>query len=177
MLALLATCHLADVIAQCEEFLTQRQLVSPGQFFCDSPPENAPQYIVIWIMNESVCFHFLKHRHTHCVRYRCDKLNLDGTPRPSTEVQATYGTAQKMHTSMTYVFGCLHGLGSMHWQHNPLGEGMVDNPSVSEAVSRYMLSLHWCKIQAGETATSARAISVVCLLLEWGQDSELRCCC
>jgi hypothetical protein len=50
------------LIAQCEEFLIQRQLVSPGQFFCDTPPEHAPQYIVIWIMNESVCFHFLKHR-------------------------------------------------------------------------------------------------------------------
>jgi hypothetical protein len=111
------------------------------------------------------------------VRYRCDELNLDGTPRPSTEVRATYGTAQKMRASMTYAFGRLHGLGSMHWQHSPLGEGMVGNPSVSEAVSRYMLSLHRRKVQAGETATSARAISVVCLLLQWGQDSELICCC
>jgi hypothetical protein len=80
--------------------------------------------------------------HAHCVRYRCDELDFKGNRRSSTKVRATYGTAQKMRASMTYAFGRIHGLGSMHWQHSPLGEGMVGNPSVSEVVSRYMLSLH-----------------------------------
>ncbi|KAH8997082.1 hypothetical protein EDB86DRAFT_2803667 [Lactarius hatsudake] len=90
--------------------------------------------------------------------YRCDKLNLDGKKRLSSQVRATYGTAQKMRASMTYAFGRIHGLGSMHWQRGSDGR-MVGNPSVSEVVSRYMLSLHRRKVKAGETATSARAIS------------------
>jgi hypothetical protein len=57
---------IADVfsrlIAQCEEFLTQKQkLVPAGQFFCKTPPEHAPHYIVVWIMNELVHFYLLKH--------------------------------------------------------------------------------------------------------------------
>jgi hypothetical protein len=95
--------------------------------------------------------------------YRCDELNLDGTRRPSNEVRATYGTAQKMRASMTYAFGRIYGLGSMHW-HDAGGSvngNPVGNPSVSEMVSRYMLSLHRRKVKAGETATSARAISAV----------------
>ncbi|KAH9007917.1 hypothetical protein EDB85DRAFT_1866007, partial [Lactarius pseudohatsudake] len=90
----------------------------------------------------------------------CDELDLNGKTRLSTQVRATYGTAQKMRASMTYAFGRIHGLGSMHWQRGGVDGRMVGNPSVSEVVSRYMLSLHRRKAQAGETATSARAISV-----------------
>ncbi|KAH9020488.1 DNA breaking-rejoining enzyme [Lactarius hengduanensis] len=92
----------------------------------------------------------------------CDELTLNGKNRLSTQVRATYSTAQKMRASMTYVFGHIHGLGSMHWQCG--GDGrMVGNPSVSEVVSRYMLSLHRRKVKAGETATSVRAISAATL--------------
>ncbi|KAH8981834.1 DNA breaking-rejoining enzyme [Lactarius hatsudake] len=90
--------------------------------------------------------------------YRCNELNLDGKKRLSSQVRATYSTTQKMRASMTYAFGRIHGLGSMHWQRGSDGH-MVGNPSVSEVVSRYMLSLHRRKVKAGETATSARAIS------------------
>ncbi|KAH9009450.1 hypothetical protein EDB84DRAFT_1658745 [Lactarius hengduanensis] len=104
------------LIEQCKGFLTQKKLVGPGdpEFFSDRPHKYAPQ---------------------------CDELNLDGTKRPSNEVRATYGTAQKMRASMTYAFGRLHGLGSRDW-HCSEGGSMVGNPSVSEMVSRYMLSLH-----------------------------------
>ena len=157
------------LIAQCEEFLTQKKLVLASQFFCKTPPELAPQYIAVWIMKEYVHSHFLilKHGYTHCMRHRCDEVNLDGSKRPSTDVRATYGHAQKMRASMTYAFGRIHGLGSMHWQHS--ADGMIGNPSVSEEVSRYMLSLRQRKVQAGEAATSARAITAVCLLLSWEQ--------
>ncbi|KAH9012933.1 hypothetical protein EDB85DRAFT_2221837 [Lactarius pseudohatsudake] len=130
------------LIEQCKGFLTQKKLVGPGdpEFFSDRPHKYAPQFIVAWIMNE------------------CDELNLDGTKRPSNEVRATYGTAQKMRASMTYAFGRLHGLGSRDW-HCSEGGSMVGNPSVSEMVSRYMLSLHRRKVRAGEAATSARAIT------------------
>lgn len=98
---------------------------------------------------------------------RCDEVGFDGTKRPSDEVRATYGTAQKMRASMTYAFGRLHGLGTMHWQENLLDGSMMGNPSVSELVSRYMLSLRRRKVKAGETTTSARAISAVRHLLFW----------
>ncbi|KAH9021450.1 hypothetical protein EDB85DRAFT_2188783 [Lactarius pseudohatsudake] len=97
--------------------------------------------IVVWIMNE------------------CDELNLDGKTRLSTQM---YGTAQEMRASMTYAFGCIHGLGSMHWQRGR-DRRMVGNPSVSEVVSRYMLSLHRRKVKAGEITTSVRAISAAML--------------
>ena len=101
--------------------------------------------------------------------HRCDELNLNGSHRPSEEVRATYGTAQKMRASMTYAFGRVHGLGSMHWQPSQVDGSMIGNPSVSEMVSRYMLSLHRRKVKAGETATSARAVSAVCcpLVYTW----------
>ena len=85
-------------------------------------------------------------------------------------MRATYGHAQKMRASMTYAFGCIHGLGSMHWQQRP--EGAIGNPSVSEVVSRYMLSLRRRKVQAGEAATSARAISALCLFARYASRME-----
>ncbi|KAF8264120.1 hypothetical protein EI94DRAFT_1594516, partial [Lactarius quietus] len=127
------------LITQCEEFLTQKGLVAPGQFFSNKPHKHALQFIVAWIINE------------------CDELNLNGTRRQFTEVCTTYGTAQKMHASMTYAFGCIYGLGSMHWQPSSVDqECMMGNPSVSEMVSQYMLSLQRCKVQAEETATSTK---------------------
>jgi hypothetical protein len=85
-----------------------------------------------------------------------------------------------MRAAMTYAFGRIHGIGSMHWQHSELHGGMVGNPSVSEKVSRYMLSLHWRKVQAGECATSARAITAVrCSVFTMAVGktySELMCC-
>ncbi|KAH9016263.1 hypothetical protein EDB85DRAFT_1875126, partial [Lactarius pseudohatsudake] len=143
------------LIAQCDEFLTQRNIVQPGEFFSNEPHQYAPQFIVVWIMNE------------------CDELTLNGKNRLSTQVRATYGTAQKMCASMTYAFGRIHGLGSMHWQRG--GDGrMVGNPSVSEVVSRYMLSLHRRKVKAGETATSARAISAATLRKLYHFNSRLQ---
>lgn len=72
-----------------------------------------------------------------------------------------------MRAAMTYAFGRIHGLGSMHWQHTSADGNSVGNPSVSEMVSRYMLSLRRRKVKAGETTTSARAITPVSCLL-WG---------
>lgn len=65
-----------------------------------------------------------------------------------------------MRASMTYAFGRLHGLGSLPWNKTDAGK-MRGNPSVSEAVSSYMVSLRRRKVHAGETQTSARAITPV----------------
>ncbi|KAH9026890.1 hypothetical protein EDB84DRAFT_1440026 [Lactarius hengduanensis] len=81
------------LITQCAEFLTRKNIAKPGEFFSDRPHQYAPHFIVVWIMNE------------------CDELDLNGRNRLSTEVRATYGTAQKMRTSMTYAFGRIHASG------------------------------------------------------------------
>ncbi|KAF8801122.1 hypothetical protein BYT27DRAFT_7072917, partial [Phlegmacium glaucopus] len=89
----------------------------------------------------------------------CDAINLDGTAKDSSTVRSSYTHAQKMHASMTYVFGRMYGLGSLPWHYDNTQDLMVGNPSVSEKVSSYMVSLRRRKVQAGEVASSARAIT------------------
>jgi len=60
---------------------------------------------------------------------------------------------------MTYAFGRLHGLGTLPWHQSEVTGAMVGNPSVSD--TSYMVSLRRRKVQAGETQTSARAITEV----------------
>ncbi|KAH9026134.1 hypothetical protein EDB85DRAFT_1869124 [Lactarius pseudohatsudake] len=145
--------HVAPrLIAQCTKFLMQRNIVQPSKFFSDESHQYTPQFIVVWIMNESV--------HAFLSNKLCPH-------------QTNYSTVQKMHTLMTYTFGCIHGLGSMHWQRSA-DRCMVGNPSVSEVVSRYMLSLHRRKVKAGETTTSVRAISMATLCKLYHFNSRLQ---
>jgi hypothetical protein len=51
-----------------------------------------------------------------------------------------------MHTAMTYGFGRLHNLGNMPWHKNTMTGQMEGNPSVSEQVSSYMVSLQRQKV-------------------------------
>jgi hypothetical protein len=62
---------------------------------------------------------------------------------------------------MTYAFGRLHGRGSAQWQPSGIKGKMLGNPSISEVVSSYMVSLRRRKVRAGENAVSARAITMV----------------
>jgi hypothetical protein len=66
-----------------------------------------------------------------------------------------------MRASMTYAFGRLLKLGSLAFHYNQASASWIGNPSVSEAVSTYMLSLRRRKVKAGETPTSARAVTPV----------------
>ncbi|KAJ7445234.1 hypothetical protein B0H11DRAFT_1746916 [Mycena galericulata] len=91
----------------------------------------------------------------------CDVIDVDGNPIPKDRVVPTFAHAQKMHAAMTYAFGCLQRLGSAPWQESPFPSG---NPSVSEIVSSYMVSLRRRKVQAGETSVSSRAITPDILL-------------
>ncbi|KAG1745636.1 DNA breaking-rejoining enzyme [Suillus lakei] len=96
---------------------------------------------------------------------RCDSIKLDGTTKPSNQERGTYGHAQKMRVSMTYAFGRLCGLVNMLWHESDIRRGiMVGNPSISVEVSSYMCSLRRCKVQAGEVANSAWAITSEILL-------------
>ena len=51
-----------------------------------------------------------------------------------------------MRASMTYVFGRLLKLGSLAFHYNEASASWIGNPSVSEAVSTYMLSLRRRKV-------------------------------
>lgn len=108
---------------------------------------------------------------------------------------------------MTYAFGRLCGLGSLPWHESEVTGRMVGNPSVSETVATYMTSLRrrkvnsgfnhklrsglthfsprsaqerqqlFTQVRAGETATSARAITQVLdfsILFEHRPDSHLQ---
>jgi hypothetical protein len=91
----------------------------------------------------------------------CDEIGLDGTKKPSGTVRMSYAHAQKMRAAMTYAFGRLHHLGTLPWHKSETTGQMVGNPSVSDTVSSYMVSLRQRKVHAGETPTSARAITSV----------------
>lgn len=93
---------------------------------------------------------------------RCDEINLDGSNKSSSIVRNTYVHAQKMRAAMTYAFGRLHGLGGLPWHRSEATGAMVGNPSISDTVSSYMVSLRRRKVRAGEAQTSARAITSVC---------------
>ncbi|KAJ3867261.1 DNA breaking-rejoining enzyme [Lentinula novae-zelandiae] len=88
---------------------------------------------------------------------RCDLIKLDGTP--VLEERSTYTHAQKMRAAATFGFGKIHGLGMQAWHQSEISGNMRGNPSVSETVSTYMLSLRRRKTQKGDTPISARAVS------------------
>ena len=62
---------------------------------------------------------------------------------------------------MTYVFGRVHKLGSILWHQDEKTGRYYGNPSVSQKVASYMVSLRNRKARAGEAPTSARAITTV----------------
>ncbi|KAF8131341.1 hypothetical protein K438DRAFT_1557471 [Mycena galopus ATCC 62051] len=127
---------------RCQEFLKSKRLIkADDEFFTTKPGPLVPLHICAWIMD------------------KCDERNFDGTMKPSTQVWDSYNHAQKMRAAMTYAFGRLLGLGSLPWHQSESTGKMVGNPSVSETVATYMTSLRRRKVRAGETATSARAIT------------------
>ncbi|KAJ3726483.1 DNA breaking-rejoining enzyme [Lentinula guzmanii] len=89
----------------------------------------------------------------------CDSINLDGSPINTNVEQSTYTHGQKMRAAATFGFGRIHSLGMQAWHQSEISGQMLGNPSVSETVSSYMLSLRRRKTHAGETSTSARAVT------------------
>ncbi|KAL1726302.1 DNA breaking-rejoining enzyme, partial [Schizophyllum commune] len=90
----------------------------------------------------------------------CDSLSFfSGGSKPSSQRRSAFSTAQKIRAAMTYMFGVVYNRGGMEWHEDPSTARMVGNPSVSPLVSRYMVGLQRRKAQAGETSTSARAIT------------------
>ncbi|PPQ73184.1 hypothetical protein CVT24_010015, partial [Panaeolus cyanescens] len=143
------TLLLTDVFSlmqQCSRFLVDKKLVqSADEFFSDVPLSTAPSLICLWILSE------------------CDTIDINNNPLGPDVIRSSFSHAQKMRACMTYTFGRLYGLGKQAWTEHRGPGGKIDssgNPSVSELVSRYMLSLHRRKIQKGDVSTSARAMDI-----------------
>jgi len=62
------------------------------------------------------------------------------------EKRGMYSTAQKMRATITYMFGHVLGLGTLPWHESELTGEMKGNPSVSQTLSSYMVSLRWRKM-------------------------------
>jgi hypothetical protein len=74
-------------------------------------------------------------------------IGLDG--KPPTGPRSSYTHAQKMRASMTHIFGRILGIGSQPWKQTASSDGRVlveGNPSISEKVSTYMVSLRRRKV-------------------------------
>lgn len=80
------------------------------------------------------------------VKTSCDDVGLDGKPKDPSIPRGSYSHAQKLRAAATYGFGRLHGLGSLAWQKSEVSGKMIGNPSVSETVSRYMITLRKKKV-------------------------------
>ncbi|KAK6991680.1 hypothetical protein R3P38DRAFT_3331684 [Favolaschia claudopus] len=122
------------LMKQCLQFLKENKLIQEDdKFFSKSPSVLVPFCICAWIMHE------------------CDEYDFDRTKKDSTTARASYNHAQKMRAAMTYAYGRLNGIGSLPW-HESESTGKM-------TVATYMTSLRRRKVRAGETATSARAIT------------------
>ncbi|KAJ7218982.1 DNA breaking-rejoining enzyme [Mycena haematopus] len=129
-------------MAKFATFLIDEKLIHPGdQVFTSQPHTDTPWWICFWIMSN------------------CDVIDVAGNPIPSSQEVPTYAHAQKMRAAMTYAFGRVHRLGSTPWQESSSTGHMLGNPSVSEIVSSYMVSLRRRKVKAGETQISSRALT------------------
>lgn len=81
---------------------------------------------------------------------RCDDHDLQtGKPKHPSIPRATYGTAQKMRAAISHKFGRDYELGTLAWHELPQSPGRYGgNPSISVAVSQYMVSLRRRKVGA-----------------------------
>ncbi|KAJ3803498.1 hypothetical protein F5876DRAFT_54370, partial [Lentinula aff. lateritia] len=139
------------LMKQCNKFLVDRQMITEGtQFFCNKPHPQAAVYLVAWIMDS------------------CDIIDLDGKAIATTKERATYTHAQKMRAAATFGFGRVHGLGMQAWHRSEISGKMLGNPSVSETVSTYMLSLRRRKASSyKENALIVQLMHNISIDTEW----------
>ncbi|KAJ7113733.1 hypothetical protein C8R43DRAFT_1138578 [Mycena crocata] len=123
-------------------FLVRHNHIKPGeQVFTSNPPEEMPERIAAWILDS------------------CDSIKLDGTTRSPEEVRLSYANAEKMRAAASWNFGQVENQGNKQWAKSEVTGLWVGNPSVSRLVSQYMTSLKRRKVQSGEVALSARALT------------------
>ncbi|KAI0691883.1 hypothetical protein C8T65DRAFT_541761, partial [Cerioporus squamosus] len=88
----------------------------------------------------------------------CDELKVDGSTRASGDARNSYSHAMKMRASLSYGYGQSNSRGRQPWRLSDSGR-WIGNPSMSDRVSRYMVSLRRRKARSGQVAMSARAIT------------------
>lgn len=145
-------------MAKFVQFLrTEKLITEQYEVFSPRPHQDTPWWICFWILVK--CIALLPGRCINTNRiYSCDVIDIDGNPVPKSKQVPTYAHAQKMRAAMTYAFGRVHGLGSAPWQEKPGLSGRSGNPSVSDVVSGYMVSLKRRKVSHGpERNESSRA--------------------
>ncbi|KLO05934.1 hypothetical protein SCHPADRAFT_838709 [Schizopora paradoxa] len=72
---------------------------------------------------------------------------------------STYNTAQKMRAAMSHQYGRVFKHGMQPFTENPIKPGTYNgNPSMSDDISQYMISLRRRKVRGGETVVSAKAM-------------------
>ncbi|KAK7020618.1 hypothetical protein VNI00_017702 [Paramarasmius palmivorus] len=149
-----------SLMKACVKFLHEKNFITKGNpFFTNAPSTNVPELICAWIMANFAA--------------SCDTINLDGTP-VNGEVRSGYGHAQKMGAAATFGFRREHGLGNLLWHESKVTPGkMLRNPSVSQQVSLYMVSLRR-RVKLGQEPTSVRAITheIIGDLYDHGQKLE-----
>ena len=94
---------------------------------------------------------------------RCDTIGLDGKPVPPNTPRGSFTCAQKLRASMTYAFGRIYGIGSQVWQRSNANGKVtkIGNPSISEEVSRYLISLRRRKVCANLPSSLFHAPSIL----------------
>ncbi|KAK0492215.1 hypothetical protein EDD18DRAFT_1079783, partial [Armillaria luteobubalina] len=86
--------------------------------------------------------------------FRCDGVDMHDIPKVPGEVRSSWSHAQKIRAGITWGFRTTGRRGTERWSDQATG-----NPSVSDLVSSYMVSLQRRKAALGETPTSSRAVT------------------
>ncbi|KZV82571.1 hypothetical protein EXIGLDRAFT_810520, partial [Exidia glandulosa HHB12029] len=89
----------------------------------------------------------------------CDDKDHTGRVKPVEEERSTYSHAMKIRAALTFLFSRIGSIGLTPWHLSPDQTKGIGNPSVSFAVSSYMISLRRRKAADGEAPTSARAMT------------------
>ncbi|KAJ7222300.1 DNA breaking-rejoining enzyme, partial [Mycena pura] len=89
----------------------------------------------------------------------CDNMSSDGNLKEPAVERATFAHAQKMRAAVSFRFARIKSTAGIAWHLSEVTSKMVGNPATAVVVSQYFVSLKRRKVQAGEVATSARAIT------------------
>ncbi|KAI0739738.1 hypothetical protein C8Q80DRAFT_1051911, partial [Daedaleopsis nitida] len=101
----------------------------------------------------------------------CDDVYLDNTSRPPDEARCTFSHAEKMRAALAYGYAKLSARGRTQWHQGESGQWR-GNPVCSERVRRYMQSLNRRKVQNGDLAISAKAITPDVLRRLWEKNQS-----
>lgn len=137
-------------------WLEKKNLVMDGMsVFTTTPPKEVPELISLWILEAYVNSIVFYSGWVLILLQSCDDLNVDGSMKPHDAPRGSFSYAQKMRASMTYGFGRIGTCGNTPWHQSDQGEWR-GNPSISNQLSRYMVSLRKRKVDTVTTYITAQ---------------------